>query len=132
MVRFYPDKEKDVDYSEIEKRVESITPDDTFSLIYTSGTTGNPKGVELTHDNIDFELAEVWKLQEFERGWGYVSWLPCAHVFGQLVDCHAHIRWGLHMTVVDAPLNVIDVCQKKYSLIYSLEYLEFMKKCTVI
>ena len=33
-----------------------------------------------------FELAEVWKLQEFERGWGYVSWLPCAHVFGQLVD----------------------------------------------
>ena len=105
-------KGADVDYSEIEKRVSSITPDDTFSLIYTSGTTGNPKGVELSHDNIDFELAEVWKLQEFERGWGYVSWLPCAHVFGQLVDCHAHIRWGLHMTVVDAPLNVIDVAKK--------------------
>ena len=105
-------KGADVDYSEIEKRVSSITPDDTFSLIYTSGTTGNPKGVELSHDNIDFELAEVWKLQEFERGWGYVSWLPCAHVFGQLVDCHAHIRWGLHMTVVDAPLNVIDVAKE--------------------
>ena len=105
-------KGADVDYSEIEKRVESITPEDTFSLIYTSGTTGNPKGVELSHDNIDFELSEVWKLQEFERGWGYVSWLPCAHVFGQLVDCHAHIRWGLHMTVVDAPLNVIDVAKE--------------------
>jgi long-subunit acyl-CoA synthetase (AMP-forming) len=102
----------DVDYSEIEKRVANITPEDTFSLIYTSGTTGNPKGVELSHDNIDFELAEVWKLQEFERGWGYVSWLPCAHVFGQLVDCHAHIRWGLHMTVVDAPLNVIDYAKE--------------------
>lgn len=105
-------KGADVDYSDIEKRVSNITPDDTFSLIYTSGTTGNPKGVELSHDNIDFELAEVWKLQEFERGWGYVSWLPCAHVFGQLVDCHAHIRWGLHMTVVDAPLNVIDVAKE--------------------
>jgi len=105
-------KGADIDYSEIEKRVESITPEDTFSLIYTSGTTGNPKGVELSHDNIDFELSEVWKLQEFERGWGYVSWLPCAHVFGQLVDCHAHIRWGLHMTVVDAPLNVIDVAKE--------------------
>ena len=101
-----------IEYSEIEKRVENITPEDTFSLIYTSGTTGNPKGVELSHDNIDFELAEVWKLQEFERGWGYVSWLPCAHVFGQLVDCHAHIRWGLHMTVVDAPLNVIDYAKE--------------------
>jgi long-subunit acyl-CoA synthetase (AMP-forming) len=103
---------KEVDYSEIEKRVSNITPEDTFSLIYTSGTTGNPKGVELSHDNIDFELAEVWKLQEFNRGWGYVSWLPCAHVFGQLVDCHAHIRWGLHMTVVDAPLNVIDYAKE--------------------
>ena len=101
-----------IEYSEIEKRVGNITPEDTFSLIYTSGTTGNPKGVELSHDNIDFELAEVWKLQEFERGWGYVSWLPCAHVFGQLVDCHAHIRWGLHMTVVDAPLNVIDYAKE--------------------
>ena len=38
-------KGADVDYSEIEKRVSSITPDDTFSLIYTSGTTGNPKGI---------------------------------------------------------------------------------------
>ena len=85
---------ENIDYSEIKKRVNNIKPEDTFSLIYTSGTTGNPKGVELSHDNIDFELAEVWKLQNFERGWGYVSWLPCAHVFGQLVDCHAHIRWG--------------------------------------
>jgi len=106
------EKGAEVDYSEIEKRVSNITPEDTFTLIYTSGTTGQPKGVELSHDNIDFELAEVWKLQEFERGWGYVSWLPCAHVFGQLVDCHAHIRWGLHMTVVDAPLNVIDYAKE--------------------
>ena len=106
------EKGTNIEYSEIQKRVENITPEDTFSLIYTSGTTGNPKGVELSHDNIDFELAEVWKLQEFERGWGYVSWLPCAHVFGQLVDCHAHIRWGLHMTVVDAPLNVIDYAKE--------------------
>ena len=36
------DKGKDVDYSS-EKRVESITPDDAFSLIYTSGTTGNQR-----------------------------------------------------------------------------------------
>ena len=102
----------DIEYSEIERRVTSIKPENTSTLIYTSGTTGNPKGVELTHDNIDFELGEVWKLQEFQRGWDYVSWLPCAHVFGQLVDCHAHIRWGLHMTVVDGPLDVIDYAKE--------------------
>src|SRR5262249_41407928 len=29
-----------------------ITPSDTAIIIYTSGTTGNPKGVELTFDNL--------------------------------------------------------------------------------
>lgn len=29
-----------------------ITPDRICTIIYTSGTTGNPKGVELTHQNI--------------------------------------------------------------------------------
>ena len=88
------DRGESIDYSEIENRVSNITPEDAFTLIYISGTTGQPKGVELSHYNIDFELAEVWKLEEFERGWEYASWLPCAHIIGQLVDCHAHIRWG--------------------------------------
>src|SRR5207244_12350868 len=30
--------------------------DDTAILIYTSGTTGNPKGVELTFNNLNHEI----------------------------------------------------------------------------
>ena len=40
-------------------------PNDVAAIIYTSGTTGNPKGVELSHDNIIANLKGTrnhWKV----------------------------------------------------------------------
>ena len=98
--------------SVVMERIAAVNPDDVASLIYTSGTTGNPKGVVLTHDNMDFEIGEVHKLVTFNQGEGYVSWLPCAHVFGQLADNHIWIRDAIHMRVVDNPLHSIDYCKE--------------------
>ena len=98
--------------SDIEKGLESINDDDTSSLIYTSGTTGNPKGVELTHKNWRFELDGCLSVMSFDQGERYVSWLPLAHVFGQLVDIHFWIRKALHMHLVDSPLNIIDYAKE--------------------
>ena len=41
-----------------------------------------------------------------------MSWLPGAHVFGQLVDCHFWIRRALHMHIVDSPLNTVDYAKE--------------------
>tara|TARA_B100000959_G_scaffold64681_1_gene68439 strand:- start:658 stop:2472 length:1815 start_codon:yes stop_codon:yes gene_type:complete len=101
-----------IDDSEVMDRTYSIEPDDTASLIYTSGTTGNPKGVELTHDNFDFELECVARIVKFNQGDGYVSWLPCAHVFGQVADNHIWIRDAMHMRVVNSPLESIDYAKE--------------------
>tara|TARA_B100001559_G_scaffold19397_1_gene16059 strand:- start:1693 stop:3492 length:1800 start_codon:yes stop_codon:yes gene_type:complete len=101
-----------VEDSAVMERIAAVKPDDVASLIYTSGTTGNPKGVVLTHDNMDFEIGEVHKLVTFNQGEGYVSWLPCAHVFGQLADNHIWIRDAIHMRVVDNPLHSIDYCKE--------------------
>ena len=101
-----------VDEAEINARNDSIQPDDTSSLIYTSGTTGNPKGVELTHKNWIFELDSVLTIMKFNQGELYVSWLPLAHVFGQLVDNHYWIRRALHMHIVDSPLNTVDYAKE--------------------
>ena len=98
--------------SEVTERTNAISGNDTASLIYTSGTTGNPKGVELTHDNWLFELDATDSIMEFQRGEKYVSWLPLAHVFGQLVDNHYWMKNALHMYVVDNPLNVVDFAKE--------------------
>jgi len=105
-------KGKDVEDSIIQESIAGIEPHDTATLIYTSGTTGNPKGVELTYDNMEYEIENVLKIQSYEQGNKYVSWLPCAHVFGQLLDNHAWIREAIHMHVVDNPLHAIDYCKE--------------------
>ena len=101
-----------IDDKEVMSRCDSIEPNDTSSLIYTSGTTGNPKGVELTHHNWKFELDEVLRILKFHQGELYVSWLPGAHVFGQLVDNHYWIRRAMHMHIVDSPLNTVDYAKE--------------------
>ena len=105
-------KGKDVKDSQIHDSISGISQGDTATLIYTSGTTGNPKGVELTYDNFEYEITKVLEIQGYNQGEKYVSWLPCAHVFGQLVDNHAWIREAMHMHVVDNPLHAIDYCKE--------------------
>ena len=87
----------DVETSVIKERMNGVEPHDTCALIYTSGTTGNPKGVELTYDNFTFELDCIEKFIRFSPGDGYVSWLPLAHVFGQVADNHLWIRDAMHL-----------------------------------
>ena len=48
----------------------------------------------------------------FNQGEKYVSWLPLAHVFGQLVDNHTWIKDALHLHVVDSPLNIVDYAKE--------------------
>ena len=98
--------------SNVKERNKSIKLESTSSLIYTSGTTGNPKGVELTYDNWQFEVSRTEYFLEINQGDRYVSWLPLAHVFGQLVDNHVWIKNALHMYVVDSPLAIIDYAKE--------------------
>ena len=101
-----------IEEEKIQSRLKKLNSDDTSALIYTSGTTGNPKGVELTHGNWEFQLEALNDILKFKQGEKYVSWLPLAHVFGQLVDNHIWIKDALHLHIVDNPLNVVDYAKE--------------------
>ena len=105
-------KGSEIDDTLINERNESIQLEDTSSLIYTSGTTGNPKGVEISYKNWEFELSQTDDFLKLNQGDRYISWLPLAHVFGQLVDNHTWIKEALHMYVVDSPLSIVDFAKE--------------------
>ncbi|MDP4508920.1 long-chain-fatty-acid--CoA ligase [Nonomuraea turcica] len=62
-------------------------PDDTAVILYTSGTTGQPKGAELSHQNMLMNAMVSDKMfpRSEEEGDTYLAVLPLFHSFGQTV-----------------------------------------------
>jgi long-chain acyl-CoA synthetase len=76
---------------EVDARVAAVKADDPATLIYTSGTTGLPKGCQLTHSNLLYEIrgakaAFPTLLQEGER---LLVFLPLAHVLARAITIGA-------------------------------------------
>ena len=75
---------------QVTSRVSASKAADLATLIYTSGTTGRPKGCELTHENLLFDvrnafmgpLASVTGI----GGASTLLFLPLAHVFARIIE----------------------------------------------
>jgi long-chain acyl-CoA synthetase len=82
---------RSVDDEEVDRRRSARTADDLATIIYTSGTTGRPKGCELTHRNLLFDvMTSADGLRGmFNDAGATLLFLPLAHVFGRLVQCGA-------------------------------------------
>jgi len=64
-------------------RAAAMQPDDPAVLLYSSGTTGVPKGVMLTHHNIETNMRTAAKYSGYRPGDRLALFLPLFHVFGQ-------------------------------------------------
>lgn len=68
--------------NEIEKQLESITPDDLSCLLYTSGTTDKPKGAMLSHGNFMSNVQMAVDLMPIVKSdYRFLSFLPLCHVY---------------------------------------------------
>ncbi|MCZ2112769.1 MAG: long-chain fatty acid--CoA ligase [Anaerolineae bacterium] len=63
--------------------------DDTAVILYTSGTTGNPKGAELTHNNMIMNARLTDTMYHAEPDDVHLITLPLFHSFGQTVQMNA-------------------------------------------
>lgn len=67
---------------EIEKQLESVSPDDLSCLLYTSGTTAKPKGAMLTHGNFMSNVQMAVHLMPIVKSdYRFLSFLPLCHVY---------------------------------------------------
>ncbi|WP_406145147.1 class I adenylate-forming enzyme family protein [Streptomyces sp. NBC_01012] len=81
--------------------VDAAEPDldDLALLVYTSGTTGYPKGVELTHANLDAMTGTMVESLELDERDHSLLILPLFHVNGIVVSVLSPLRAGGQATI---------------------------------
>jgi long-chain acyl-CoA synthetase len=81
----------EVEDAEITRRREGVRASSSATIIYTSGTTGRPKGCDLTHGNVLFDVGNaIPGLRAlFNSDGSTLLFLPLAHVFARLIQCGA-------------------------------------------
>src|SRR5215212_267600 len=82
---------KSVDPSELDDRLAGISAANPATLIYTSGTTGRPKGCQLTHSNLVYEIrgAKACFPALLDKGERMLVFLPLAHVLARAITIAA-------------------------------------------
>ncbi len=74
--------------STLDARIDMIEQADLATLIYTSGTTGPPKGVMLSHGNLQWTAKTLIALGGAHADEVSLSYLPLSHIAEQMATIH--------------------------------------------
>ncbi|OBG92789.1 long-chain fatty acid--CoA ligase [Mycobacterium sp. E136] len=82
---------KSVDPKQLDERLAAIRASDPATFVYTSGTTGQPKGCQLTHSNLVYEIrgAKECFPTLLDKGERMLVFLPLAHVLARAITLAA-------------------------------------------
>ncbi len=97
-------------YSQFEKRWQSIKENDYATISYTSGTTADPKGVVLTHRNYTANVEQATALMPVPETYTSLLILPWDHCFAHVAGIYTLMRNGASMASVQigsSPLETL-------------------------
>ena len=86
----------------------AVRGEDVATLIYTSGTTGPPKAVELTHENLLWEVRLLDRVFPLRPAGRVISYLPMAHLADRCTAHYTPIVSGAGATFVQDMPQVLD------------------------
>jgi long-chain acyl-CoA synthetase len=75
-------------------------PQDSAVILYTSGTTGQPKGAELTHDNLARNAQISRELFQIQDQAVILGALPLFHTFGQTCCMNVAVSAGATLSLI--------------------------------
>ncbi len=90
-------------------------PDDLAALVYTSGTTGRPKGVMLSHRNLDANQRQALATPLAVREGDVVfAALPLFHIYGMNLGLGTAVRVGATLLLVERfdPVRTLELIDR--------------------
>jgi long-chain acyl-CoA synthetase len=92
------------------RRLPPPEPDQLATIIYTSGTTGEPKGVMLSHGNLQFNASRVLSRFDERPEDVRLSLLPWSHVFARTCDLYTWFSSGVRLAIAGPRESLLADC----------------------
>jgi len=86
----------------------SVSADDIAMILYSSGTTGDPKGVMLSHGNLEAEAKGVFEVIEVGPTDAILGILPLFHSLAQMANIMLALSSGMRVVFLES-LNTTDL-----------------------
>ena len=115
----FPSVLSDDEKKKLEKRKQSVVPEDTACIMFTSGTTSKPKGVMLSHFSLVNNSAEISRQMNWNQNDKLCISVPLFHCFGITAGILSCIHCGAeaHLLKYYKTVDVMEQVEKYHCTI---------------